>query len=198
MAVDQRRTRCGGVQAQDEPHRGGLAGAVRAEKAGHVAGADGEAQAVHRADRAETLAQPVHLDHGRVPVKKALELRCHKCTTAATPISQTTNQKTFTRAASGTRRLPNASTVAIQKSTVPVIRAQFLPRRLARARMNHRAAPTRPPTIQPTINGSSCAVTWSGVRFGKPLFMRSEEHTSELQSREKLVCRLLLEKKKKK
>src|SRR5690606_41484929 len=31
----------------------------------------------------------------------------------------------------------------------------------------------------------------------KPVF-RSEEHTSELQSRENLVCRLLLEKKKKK
>src|SRR5690606_40458049 len=31
----------------------------------------------------------------------------------------------------------------------------------------------------------------------KPLLPRSEEHTSELQSREKLVCRLLLEKKKK-
>src|SRR5690606_40759726 len=29
-----------------------------------------------------------------------------------------------------------------------------------------------------------------------PTFMRSEEHTSELQSRENLVCRLLLEKKK--
>src|SRR5207342_3957814 len=29
-------------------------------------------------------------------------------------------------------------------------------------------------------------------------WMRSEEHTSELQSRENLVCRLLLEKKKKK
>src|SRR5690606_41982587 len=29
------------------------------------------------------------------------------------------------------------------------------------------------------------------------LFTRSEEHTSELQSRENLVCRLLLEKKKK-
>src|SRR5690606_40836833 len=28
------------------------------------------------------------------------------------------------------------------------------------------------------------------------LYLRSEEHTSELQSREKLVCRLLLEKKK--
>src|SRR3712207_8684562 len=32
----------------------------------------------------------------------------------------------------------------------------------------------------------------------KPQFMRSEEHTSELQSRQYLVCRLLLEKKKKK
>src|SRR5436309_4392082 len=33
---------------------------------------------------------------------------------------------------------------------------------------------------------------------GTPLLKRSEEHTSELQSRENLVCRLLLEKKKKK
>src|SRR5690606_41004756 len=31
---------------------------------------------------------------------------------------------------------------------------------------------------------------------GKPSVVRSEEHTSELQSRENLVCRLLLEKKK--
>ena len=30
------------------------------------------------------------------------------------------------------------------------------------------------------------------------IFFRSEEHTSELQSRQYLVCRLLLEKKKKK
>src|SRR5690606_41050496 len=35
------------------------------------------------------------------------------------------------------------------------------------------------------------------VEAGAPLFtVRSEEHTSELQSRENLVCRLLLEKKK--
>src|SRR5690606_41275267 len=34
--------------------------------------------------------------------------------------------------------------------------------------------------------------------FPRPRFHRSEEHTSELQSRENLVCRLLLEKKKKK
>src|SRR3989442_4966005 len=31
---------------------------------------------------------------------------------------------------------------------------------------------------------------------GNPFFLRSEEHTSELQSRPHLVCRLLLEKKK--
>src|SRR2546422_1954673 len=40
-----------------------------------------------------------------------------------------------------------------------------------------------------------------GVRFDRPsspLGGRSEEHTSELQSRLHLVCRLLLEKKKKK
>src|SRR5690606_42041119 len=35
-------------------------------------------------------------------------------------------------------------------------------------------------------------------RPGKPEPARSEEHTSELQSRENLVCRLLLEKKKNK
>src|SRR5438874_5872804 len=34
--------------------------------------------------------------------------------------------------------------------------------------------------------------------FAVPQLLRSEEHTSELQSRRDLVCRLLLEKKKKK
>src|SRR5690606_42082175 len=38
----------------------------------------------------------------------------------------------------------------------------------------------------------------SGHRRGPASNVRSEEHTSELQSRENLVCRLLLEKKKKK
>src|SRR3712207_7788455 len=36
-----------------------------------------------------------------------------------------------------------------------------------------------------------------GVRLGPGASRRSEEHTSELQSRQYLVCRLLLEKKKK-
>src|SRR5690606_41277454 len=34
------------------------------------------------------------------------------------------------------------------------------------------------------------------LRFALLIWLRSEEHTSELQSRENLVCRLLLEKKK--
>src|SRR3712207_8228893 len=37
-----------------------------------------------------------------------------------------------------------------------------------------------------------CHTTWSD---GKASVLRSEEHTSELQSRQYLVCRLLLEKK---
>src|SRR5690606_40776252 len=36
-----------------------------------------------------------------------------------------------------------------------------------------------------------------GMPLGEAFQLRSEEHTSELQSRENLVCRLLLEKKKK-
>src|SRR2546422_6926788 len=36
------------------------------------------------------------------------------------------------------------------------------------------------------------------LKTGRPVKMRSEEHTSELQSRLHLVCRLLLEKKKNK
>src|SRR5574337_1691300 len=57
-----------------------------------------------------------------------------------------------------------------------------------------------------TISGLRCLRTiwrrsrwkiWAGV-VGMQTSMRSEEHTSELQSPLKLVCRLLLEKKKRK
>src|SRR3712207_8304953 len=53
-----------------------------------------------------------------------------------------------------------------------------------------------------SVEGSVPA-TMDGLADGDPLvitrevFLRSEEHTSELQSRQYLVCRLLLEKKKK-
>src|SRR5690606_14616675 len=44
--------------------------------------------------------------------------------------------------------------------------------------------------------GASSAVTTDQSTKRSPTRTRSEEHTSELQSRENLVCRLLLEKKK--
>src|SRR3712207_6902916 len=44
-------------------------------------------------------------------------------------------------------------------------------------------------------NGTSPFNTFPGL-YSIHLFLRSEEHTSELQSRQYLVCRLLLEKKK--
>src|SRR5260370_23221618 len=47
---------------------------------------------------------------------------------------------------------------------------------------------------------SACAVVWTlfkSASFFKSVQTRSEEHTSELQSHLNLVCRLLLEKKKK-
>src|SRR3712207_7834440 len=57
------------------------------------------------------------------------------------------------------------------------------------------------------IHGHSCRIAVGEIgddrrqvaqRAGRPGLRRSEEHTSELQSRQYLVCRLLLEKKKKK
>src|SRR5205823_9190503 len=45
--------------------------------------------------------------------------------------------------------------------------------------------------------GSTGIATGSGAPWGASLCLRSEEHTSELQSLAYLVCRLLLEKKKK-
>src|SRR3712207_7108572 len=55
------------------------------------------------------------------------------------------------------------------------------------------------------VAGSDCGFgTWSGfgpidpdICWAKLQALRSEEHTSELQSRQYLVCRLLLEKKNK-
>src|SRR5690606_40665014 len=54
------------------------------------------------------------------------------------------------------------------------------------------------PDDWPTIWLSVCALTLLAVGLLALGRLRSEEHTSELQSRENLVCRLLLEKKKKK
>src|SRR2546425_8153422 len=55
------------------------------------------------------------------------------------------------------------------------------------------ACPGLPPCERPT--GASTTTTWP--RCSTTARKRSEEHTSELQSLAYLVCRLLLEKKKK-
>src|SRR3712207_7111225 len=54
----------------------------------------------------------------------------------------------------------------------------------------HRHEESRPAERQP------CPHQRPGHRVAEPVRARSEEHTSELQSRQYLVCRLLLEKKK--
>src|SRR6266576_3545113 len=64
------------------------------------------------------------------------------------------------------------------------------------------------PLSSPRVRGLECAedcidvldvisVPFRSPRLGRGPHHRSEEHTSELQSRRDLVCRLLLEKKKK-
>src|SRR3712207_6972057 len=57
----------------------------------------------------------------------------------------------------------------------------------------------RRPVPRPTRTSPSDRREWRATVRGRPPGeRRSEEHTSELQSRQYLVCRLLLEKKKKK
>src|SRR5438094_5957314 len=51
--------------------------------------------------------------------------------------------------------------------------------------------------LQYVIPQGRAVTTYLGIGLGAPLRDRSEEHTSELQSPYDLVCRLLLEKKKK-
>src|SRR5690606_41384899 len=68
----------------------------------------------------------------------------------------------------------------------------------------HPRLPTLPPSRQPaadrgltrTTKGPATRRGPEGRRGRGDVSRRSEEHTSELQSRENLVCRLLLEKKK--
>src|SRR5206468_10527283 len=71
--------------------------------------------------------------------------------------------------------------------------AQCPSRRRSRSRRVRKAVPCAPPCL------STCAgLTRASIQRIDPCRIdRSEEHTSELQSRSDLVCRLLLEKKKK-
>ena len=78
-------------QAQQHPHRGGLAGTVRAEKAIHIAGADLQVNAVHRSQLAISLGQRPSPDD--VPVgrerRSSLPLQqLDRCLAAASRTSQ--------------------------------------------------------------------------------------------------------------
>src|SRR5687767_15714161 len=74
-----------------------------------------------------------------------------------------------------------------------LFRSRVSPRELVRGRRVQRAARARRRALPRRAGGLQV----SGARDGVVGVFRSEEHTSELQSLAYLVCRLLLEKKKK-
>src|SRR3712207_8445372 len=89
---------------------------------------------------------------------------------------------------------------------VPALRAGlrrpiFLMVVVSRYRVLHRAGVGRNLADQSLYDSSLAATPGLAVQSPQPTLLlaelRSEEHTSELQSRQYLVCRLLLEKKKK-
>src|SRR3954453_19173682 len=63
-AADERGAVLGRVQAEDHPHRGGLARAVRADETGHLAGGDRERHPVQGQHGPEALAQAGGFDRG--------------------------------------------------------------------------------------------------------------------------------------
>src|SRR5438874_12310279 len=64
-------------------------------------------------------------------------------------------------------------------------------------RSRHAPSPGLASTPSPSALTTSCAAPAGAAVAREAAKIRSEEHTSELQSRRDLVCRLLLEKKKK-
>ncbi len=82
-AGDGGGARSRGIEAEDHPHRGRLAGAVRAQEAGDDAGLDGESEVVHREGVAVGLGEVGDVDHAsimknerwlRIPHRKASQL----------------------------------------------------------------------------------------------------------------------------
>src|SRR5947209_8866696 len=103
--------------------------------------------------------------------------------TASDAVSTSANAATHTRTASGSFSSRTSTSVTIpsvpsEPTSTPV--------------RSYPASSTDVRCTPPSASTYSIASTWFVV------VPRSEEHTSELQSRQYLVCRLLLEKKKKK
>src|SRR6266478_8859745 len=97
--------------------------------------------------------------------------------------------------------------IAVYVVAIGVIWALYIASRRrfeARSRATKEAAAEagllEPASLHPKVDPAKCLGCGACVRAcpeGDILGMRSEEHTSELQSQSNLVCRLLLEKKKK-
>src|SRR3712207_7845106 len=74
---------------------------------------------------------------------------------------------------------------------------------LFRSFQKHRRTVTKleeepwPKLVFPDAHFNAFSIPWALLRLAQLKTIRSEEHTSELQSRQYLVCRLLLEKKRK-
>lgn len=64
--VQEHLARVGGEHAEGDAHRGGLAGAVGADEAVHLAVVDGETHAVEGLDAAEALVQVADFDCGHL------------------------------------------------------------------------------------------------------------------------------------
>src|SRR3989449_8193682 len=89
--------------------------------------------------------------------------------------------------------LPLASTATRTRCTYA---GRYQPPRMSSSRVHTTLTGT--PAFLATTTASTTKSDWGFARRPNPPPRRSEEHTSELQSRLHLVCRLLLEKKKKK
>src|SRR5712664_446003 len=98
----------------------------------------------------------------------------------------------------------NLSSKLTSSFVLPNSKKNVPPAASMRARMASRSSTWKPKWCAPTKFFASLRpepdspLYLSSARLITPSLRRSEEHTSELQSRSDLVCRLLLEKKKKK
>src|SRR5437868_9018712 len=91
---------------------------------------------------------------------------------------------------SAMKRLPRVRPTSVS----PTCRARSTPQAVNPERDTSIGIPIR--TVLITISEVSRPVVYKILSAGSTLWRRSEEHTSELQSRFDLVCRLLLETKK--
>src|SRR6266536_127439 len=131
-----------------------------------------------------------------MPATEALDVaRTASITTTAAPLTSSVVATGTTGSRSGRSRPSRRSTTSPHASS----RTAYSAARATATMMSPREGPgdegaadaaTETPTPNRNAPLTVCPSTW--------LTVRSEEHTSELQSRVDLVCRLLLEKKKNK